>query len=238
MNKFEETKIVNVGDSKITIIEGTDNTSLMIIIIASSTVVLLLLGLLARFFWNKMREQKARAEQIKATQKNLNRGKIQVLPKRGDFNSKSSKVDVGQTQQIDDNSPQDPINSQDLSGEIYEEQYDPNQEFRIFGIGDKTKGGVQSLQEKMNMADDVSGDSSSEEEEEEQDKNASENLQVPNPQSQNDMSMMSSSQLFENQALMNTTSPLGSISNPSETKNNLLPEDNEIIDEEEEEEEE
>ena len=40
--------------------------------------------------------------------------------------------------------------------EIYEEQYDPNQEFRIFGIGDKTKGGVQSLQEKMNMADDVS----------------------------------------------------------------------------------
>lgn len=98
MNKFEETKIVNVGDSKITIIEGTDNTSLMIIIIASSTVVLLLLGLLARFFWNKMREQKARAEQIKATQKNLNRGKIQVLPKRGDFNSKSSKVDVGQTQ--------------------------------------------------------------------------------------------------------------------------------------------
>lgn len=181
MNKFEETKIVNVGDSKITIIEGTDNTSLMIIIIASSTVVLLLLGLLARFFWNKMREQKARAEQIKATQKNLNRGKIQVLPKRGDFNSKSSKVDVGQTQQIDDNSPQDPINSQDLSGEIYEEQYDPNQEFRIFGIGDKTKGGVQSLQEKMNMADDVSGDSSSEEEEEDQDKKASDNLQVPNP---------------------------------------------------------
>jgi len=68
-----------------------------------------------------------------------------------------------------------------MSGEIYEEQYDPNQEFRIFGIGDKTKGGVQSLQEKMNMADDVSGDSSSEEEEEDQDKKASDNLQVPNP---------------------------------------------------------
>ena len=27
-------------------------------------------------------------------------------------------------------------------GEIYEEQYDPNQEFRIFGVGDKTKGGI------------------------------------------------------------------------------------------------
>jgi len=56
VNKFEETKIVNVGDNEITIIEGTDNTSMMIIIIGSSSVVLLLLGLLARFFWNKMRE--------------------------------------------------------------------------------------------------------------------------------------------------------------------------------------
>lgn len=45
--------------------------------------------------------------------------------------------------------------------EIFEEQYDPNQEFRIFGIGDKTKGGVQSLQEKMNMADDVQEDGDS-----------------------------------------------------------------------------
>lgn len=34
---------------------------------------------------------------------------------------------------------------EDRLAEIYEEQYDPNQEFRIFGIGDKTKGGVQSL---------------------------------------------------------------------------------------------
>jgi len=26
--------------------------------------------------------------------------------------------------------------------EYMEEQYDPNQEFRIFGVGDPTKGGV------------------------------------------------------------------------------------------------
>jgi len=44
--------------------------------------------------------------------------------------------------------------------EVYEEQYDPNQEYRIFGIGDQTKGGVQSLQEKMNMADEVNESSS------------------------------------------------------------------------------
>lgn len=52
------------------------------------------------------------------------------------------------------------------SMELYEEQYDPNQEFRIFGIGDQTKGGVQSLQEKMNMADAVQSDDSSDTEKE------------------------------------------------------------------------
>lgn len=47
--------------------------------------------------------------------------------------------------------------------EIYEEQYDPNQEFRVFGVGDQTKGGVQSLQQKMNMADEDSSSSGSDE---------------------------------------------------------------------------
>lgn len=28
----------------------------------------------------------------------------------------------------------------------YQGQYDPNQDFAIFGIGDQTKGGVQNLQ--------------------------------------------------------------------------------------------
>lgn len=35
----------------------------------------------------------------------------------------------------------------------------------MFGVGDKTKGGIMNLQEKMNLADDVNEDSSSEEEE-------------------------------------------------------------------------
>jgi len=43
----------------------------------------------------------------------------------------------------------------------YQDQYDPNQDFAIFGIGDKTKGGIQSMQEKMNMADGVSKEGSS-----------------------------------------------------------------------------
>lgn len=43
----------------------------------------------------------------------------------------------------------------------YEVQYDPNNDFAIFGIGDPTRGGVQSMKEKMNQADDVKDSDSS-----------------------------------------------------------------------------
>ena len=50
--------------------------------------------------------------------------------------------------------------------EIFEDQYDPAQDFAIFGVGDKTKGGLQSLKEKMNLADGLNSkdDDSSEDE--------------------------------------------------------------------------
>ena len=32
-------------------------------------------------------------------------------------------------------------------------QYDPQQDFGIFRVGDPTRGGVQNLKEKMNLAD-------------------------------------------------------------------------------------
>lgn len=65
-------------------------------------------------------------------------------------------------------------NSQALE-DMFVEQYDPNNDFRIFGVGDPTKGGLQSLQEKQNLADDVNeaGDSSSDTEQECEDAGAS-----------------------------------------------------------------
>jgi len=44
-----------------------------------------------------------------------------------------------------------------------EAQYDANQDFAIFGMGDKTKGGIQSLQQKMNMADQLDSSDSEDE---------------------------------------------------------------------------
>lgn len=37
----------------------------------------------------------------------------------------------------------------------YQTQYDPSNDFAVFGIGDQTRGGVQSMKEKMNLADAV-----------------------------------------------------------------------------------
>lgn len=47
-----------------------------------------------------------------------------------------------------------PSNQEGGIGE-YEAQYDPNNDFAVFEVGDKTRGGLQSMQEKMNIADSV-----------------------------------------------------------------------------------
>ena len=35
----------------------------------------------------------------------------------------------------------------------HEQQYDPNNDFAIFGVGDKAMGGIQDMKQKMNLAD-------------------------------------------------------------------------------------
>jgi hypothetical protein len=47
----------------------------------------------------------------------------------------------------------------------YAEQYDPNQDFGIFQVSNGATGGVMSMQEKMNIADNVNNNSSSDEDE-------------------------------------------------------------------------
>merc|ERR1711988_1341858 len=97
------------------------------------------------------------AEHIKRTQANLNKDGVKVIPTKRNQVDNKPKDDGDQQPNVDPGLAESP------SMEIFEEQYDPNQEFRIFGIGDKTKGGVQSLQEKMNMADDVKSEDDSSE---------------------------------------------------------------------------
>lgn len=52
--------------------------------------------------------------------------------------------------------------------EQYEQQYDPNNDFAIFNVGNKAVGGLMTMKEKMNAADTVNKneDETSDEEEE------------------------------------------------------------------------
>jgi hypothetical protein len=47
--------------------------------------------------------------------------------------------------------------------EEYGTQYDPNNDFAVFSVGDKTRGGIQSMKEKMNIDDVVEVDEDSDE---------------------------------------------------------------------------
>lgn len=40
-----------------------------------------------------------------------------------------------------------------IAPEVYGTQYDPSTDFAVFGVGDPTVGGLQSMKEKMNLAD-------------------------------------------------------------------------------------
>lgn len=47
--------MVTIDDKDITIIQGNDNTAMMIVLVACGLIVVLLLGLLLRFMHNKLR---------------------------------------------------------------------------------------------------------------------------------------------------------------------------------------
>jgi len=106
---------------------------MVIIIIAVSALLLIALILGARYLYNKMRIEKAKAEEIKNTQKNLHKkGQIRVIPRGKGYESTLQKNGPG----AEEENEAEELDKVDELGEIYEEQYDPNQEFRIFGIGD------------------------------------------------------------------------------------------------------
>jgi beta-lactamase regulating signal transducer with metallopeptidase domain len=124
LNKWSTNEVIKIDDKEITIIEGTDVTAVLIVVVAVGILILLIVLVCARYAYQKMRAEKAQAELIKNTQAALAKdGKIKVIPREKNF----AKVEPG------DGEMPGPI---DKDEEIYEEQYDPNQEFRIFGVGD------------------------------------------------------------------------------------------------------
>jgi hypothetical protein len=71
-------------------------------------------------------------------------------------------------QELNDMSDNKNFNTNSKIINEFEQQYDPNNDFAIFGVGDPTQGGLQDMKEKMNMADKIKVDSDSSEEEDQQ----------------------------------------------------------------------
>jgi hypothetical protein len=59
--------------------------------------------------------------------------------------------------------PMEPTTNSKLNSNLYQEQYDPNQDFAVFGMSDNTKGGIDSLKNKINQAEVIEAESSNEE---------------------------------------------------------------------------
>jgi len=126
----------------------------------------------------------------------------------------------------------------------YEEQYNPNHDFAIFGVGNERGGGMQTMKEKMNLADENS-ESASESEEGESPEKLKRSARA-NPERQ--VAEMYKQLAADSMAASMEVSPRGSTTKSDSSKNRLdsdsvpsdvkpvnndLPEDNEIADDEE-----
>jgi len=76
---------------------------------------------------------------------------------REDFNHVTMNTDFGTAQKASAMEMTETVmeNSDAKMVKEYAEQYDANHDFAIFGVGNNKQGGVQSLADKMNMADNV-----------------------------------------------------------------------------------
>lgn len=136
--------------------EGKDDTAAIIIFCALAAFVLICVVVAIRMAINRSKKSLTEVQNI------AQRREAEMKTKQGDFDA------VEHTNQgLVTASGEKVIEMRDSSMalrvaqkgaeqeevEKYEEQYDPNAEFAVFGMGDPTKGGLQSLKEKMNLAD-------------------------------------------------------------------------------------
>lgn len=95
----------------------------------------------------------------------------------------------------------------------FEQQYDANNDYAIFGVGSNKTGGIQTMKEKMNMADKAGSESSSEEDHTDRDQQSSNLPSKPSSKGSNERSTVAGSLPFDSD---------------EKTPKNQLPEDKEI----------
>lgn len=126
----------------------------MIVAVALGVIILIIIGLCFKKFALRQKQQVIELEE------QIRRAKNVVEPK--DNTKDLNMLVAAQTKNQYKTVMRDSIMPEDVVQ--YEPQYDPNNDFKIFGVGDTKQGGIQDMKEKMNMADQKEQDSSSESE--------------------------------------------------------------------------
>lgn len=134
-------------------IEAEKDSKAVLIPIALSVVLVVVLAICVRQLMNRSdKEQQEEAANRAMKIKNLNEQELS--------DCKSNVIDLGATMKQNDYDKvnrDSNVNTFEVSMrgglDEYSTQYDPNNDFAVFGVGDKTRGGVQSMKEKMNLAD-------------------------------------------------------------------------------------
>lgn len=136
-------------------IKKADDGQTSWIIICSSIILLgvLVAGLMVRWFFIQQKKDLIAAEMRKKGKADLEH-EIEMDAQKKDFEELPQETCVTQT-------------GAKLNLEQYEQQYDPNNDFAIFNVGNKAVGGLMTMKEKMNAADTVNKneDETSDEEE-------------------------------------------------------------------------
>jgi len=147
---------------------GDGSTSWIIIMVSIVLLTLVLVLLCFRYFYYQSKKEILDAER-RIQKKNefaMELEKDENMKK--DDKSRYSQVSAAQLvsgKKVNYDSVKDSsVESHQVVSMIpeYADQYDPNQDFAIFQVGNKTTGGVMTMQEKMNVADNIN--ESSEEE--------------------------------------------------------------------------
>jgi uncharacterized membrane-anchored protein YhcB (DUF1043 family) len=120
------------------------SSNLPIIIGGLAVVVLVVITLVCRMLLNSVRKQTIDLERMKKAKSEFENTEAHDLSQ---FKSPSKQYN-----KVEPNS-MEMHNTMSKMVVQYAPQYDANHDFAIFGTGDGAQGGVQTLQQKMNLAD-------------------------------------------------------------------------------------
>lgn len=199
----------------------TNNTSLMVIAAAAGVILLVSCAYACRLFYQKLNHDKIQKEAIRAKQLEVTVGK---KVKAGEIIIDAGAMHAGA--QSSNAKMMDIINDHVAEGEHdkYDEQYNPHHDFAIFGLGDPRGGGLQTLQQKMNLADDVNEQACSSDSDEDVNKDNKTKMEGENVYDEIAMASLS----MDN-SISTARQDSAAMINHKNDEAPALPEDNEIV---------